>query len=457
MPDLAIRGGTVVFPAGLRRADIAIDAGVITEIGEGVSSALEEIDARGLTVFPAVVDCHVHFNEPGRADWEGAASGSRALAAGGGATFIDMPLNSTPCTLSAADFEAKRRALERASIADFALWGGLVPGRVDALAELAECGAIGFKAFLSNSGLPEFPRADDLTLYEGMREAARLNLPVSVHAESEEITAGLSRRAIESGRTSIRDYLDSRPVLAEVEAIQRAGLIAAETGARLHIVHVSSGRGVAAALEARARGADISIETCAHYLFFTEDDVERLGAVAKCAPPLRSAAERESLWKHLLEGHVDVVASDHSPALPSMKEGADFFAIWGGIAGVQSTLAVLLERGHFARDLPLRRVAGLTAESPARRFGLARKGAIAPGMDADFALVDLTACDTLKRGGLFQRHAFSPYVGETFRGRICRTIRRGETIFQDGKIAARSCGRLPRPGKLEHASLRTNS
>jgi allantoinase len=441
LPDLVIRG-VFVGQATSGTVDIAIESGIIAEIGEALPGAPQEIDARGLTIFPAVVDCHVHFNEPGRADWEGAASGSRALAAGGGATFIDMPLNSTPCTLSAADFEAKRQALEHASIADFALWGGLVPGRVDALAELAECGAIGFKAFLSNSGLPEFPRADDFTLYEGMLEAARLNLPVAVHAESEEITAGLTKKAIQAGRTSIRDYLDSRPVLAEVEAIQRAGLIAAEAGAKLHIVHVSSGRGVAAALEARARGADITIETCAHYLFFTEEDVERLGAVAKCAPPLRSAAERESLWNHLLAGHVDIVASDHSPAPPSMKEGADFFAIWGGIAGVESTLAVLLERGHFARNLPLQRIAELTAAAPARRFGLTRKGRIEPGMDADFALVDLSACDTLKRDGLFQRHAFSPYVGETFRGRVRRTILRGETIFQDGGITARGYGRL---------------
>lgn len=446
MPDLVIRGGTAILPGGPQRVDIAVEGGTITEIGEGIPDGSEEIDAVGLTIFPAVVDCHVHFNEPGRADWEGAATGSRALAAGGGATFIDMPLNSSPCTLSAADFEAKRQALERASIADFALWGGLVPGHIGALAELAACGAVGFKAFLCNSGLPEFPRADDWTLYQGMREAARLNLPVAVHAENEELTAGLSRQAMEPGRKSIRDYLDSRPVLAEIEAIQRAGCMAAETGARLHIVHVSSGRGVAAALAARAAGADITIETCAHYLFFTEEDVERLGAVAKCAPPLRSAAERESLWAHLLAGHVDVVASDHSPALPSMKEGADFFAIWGGIAGVQSTLPVLLERGHFERGLALAQVAALTADRPARRFGLLRKGSIAPGMDADFALVDLSACDTLKRESLFQRHGFSPYVGETFRGRVCQTVVRGETIFRGGRIVGRGCGRLLKGG-----------
>ena len=232
MPDLVIRGGVPVGQAswpvsgGPEHVDIAVEAGVITEISNSISGATEEIDARGLTIFPALLDCHVHFNQPGRTRLGRRRQRQpRTGRRGRRCTFIDMPLNSTPCTLSAADFEAKREALERASIADFALWGGLVPGRVGALAELAECGAVGFKAFLSNSGLPEFPRADDLTLYEGMREAARLNLPVAVHAESEELTAGLSRRTIEAGRTSIRDYLDSRPVLMpKLMAIQRAGI-----------------------------------------------------------------------------------------------------------------------------------------------------------------------------------------------------------------------------------------
>ena len=206
------------------------------------------------------------------------------MAAGGGTMFFDMPLNSVPCTLNAEEFHRKRHALERTSVADFALWGGLVPGGVGAMAELADCGVIGFKAFMANSGLPELSRADDLTLYEGMREASRLGLPVAVHAETEELTYQLSRRKIDAGCTSARDYLDSRPVLAEVEAIQRAALMAQETGAKLQIVHVSSGRGVAAAVEARAKGVDITIETCAHYLHFTEDDVERIGAAAKCAP-----------------------------------------------------------------------------------------------------------------------------------------------------------------------------
>src|SRR6185295_710602 len=223
-------------------------------------------------------------------EWEGAGTGSRALAAGGGTTFFDMPLNSTPCTVNAREVDRKRAALEASSITDFGLWGGLVPGSVGDMADMAARGVVGFKAFMSSSGLPEFPRADDVTLFDGLCEAARLGLPVAVHAESEELTRGLAERI--TART-VRAFLDSRPVVAELEAIQRALLLAREAHAPLHIVHVSSGRGVAMAAEARAHGVDVSIETCPHYLFFTDEDLERLGVVAKCAPPLRSAADGE--------------------------------------------------------------------------------------------------------------------------------------------------------------------
>jgi allantoinase len=444
MADLIVRGGTLVTPGGLLRADVAIEGGAIEAVGLDLPGAKDEIDAHRLHVFPAVIDVHLHFNEPGRTEWEGAATGSRALAAGGGAVFFDMPLNSTPCTVNAREFDRKRAALEASSITDFGLWGGLVPGNAGEMAELAERGVVGFKAFLCDSGLPEFPRADDFTLWKGLAEAARLNLPVSVHAENQEITQALSRCMTEQGRTGARDFLESRPVIAEVEAIQRATLFAGEAGAKLHIVHVSSGRGVVAAAEAKARGVDVSIETCAHYLFFTEEDLERLGAVAKCAPPLRDAAQHRSLWEKLLDGTVDIVASDHSPAPPEMKTGA-MMKVWGGIAGVQSTLAVLLERGHFERGLPLERIAALTAATPARRFRIARKGELAPGNDADLTLVDLSGSHTLSNGDLHQRHALSPYVGSTFRGVVRRTLRRGETIFRYGAITTQSSGALVRP------------
>jgi allantoinase len=431
--------------------DIAVEDGVIRAVGSELPGAREEVDARGLMIFPGLIDVHLHFNEPGRVEWEGAATGSRALAAGGGTLFFDMPLNSTPCTVDAAAFDAKRTALEQSSVTDFGLWGGIVPDNRDQLEELAGRGVVGFKAFLCNSGLPEFPRADDLTLYEALRVAAARGLPVSVHAESEEITTGLTRRIREAGGSDVRAFLASRPVLAEVEAIQRAALLAREAGAWLHIVHISSGRGIVAALEARARGTNLTIETCPHYLFFTEEDMVRLGAAAKCAPPLRPAADRDALWQHMRNREIDMIASDHSPSSPDLKSDADFFRVWGGIAGVQSRLAVLLEAGHHQRGLALPAIVQLVAETPARRFHIPNKGAIAAGYDADLTLVDLSHAGTLTPEELHQRHPQSPYVGSTFRGTVRRTLLRGQTIFRDGAIVAAQPGRFVRP-QLQEAS-----
>jgi allantoinase len=447
MFDLVIRGGSIVTGTSVQPLDIAVEDGVIRDVGLQLPGGREELDARGLTVFPGLIDVHLHFNEPGRVEWEGAATGSRALAAGGGTLFFDMPLNSSPCTVDAAAFDAKRTALEQASVTDFGLWGGIIPGNRDRLEELADRGVVGFKAFLCNSGLPEFPRADDLTLYEGMRVAAARDLPVAVHAESEEITSGLTRRIRDAGGSDVRAFLASRPVLAEVEAIERAALLAREAGAWLHIVHISSGHGVAAALEARARGTNLTIETCPHYLFFTDEDMVRLGAAAKCAPPLRG--EVGALWQHVMDGDVDMIASDHSPSTPDLKCDADFFNVWGGIAGVQSRLSVLLEAGHHQRGLTLLAVARLLAETPARRFRIAGKGAIAVGCEADLALVDLSAASALAPSDLQQRHPLTPYAGCTFHSTVRRTLLRGRTVFRDGGIAGDPSGRFVRPQTQE--------
>jgi allantoinase len=449
MPDLVIRGGTVVLSGGSARADVAIEDGRIAEIGPELAGASHEFDAKGLLILPGVIDVHVHFNEPGRAHWEGAATGSRALAAGGGTLFFDMPLNSTPCCVTAREVDRKRVALEAASITDFGLWGGLVPGAVSEMGDMAGRGVVGFKAFMCDSGLPEFPRADDETLRDGMAEAARLHLPVAVHAESQDkvrLKADPTnhRWAPALAGPSVRDFLESRPVAAETEAIARALELAGDTGASLHIVHVSTGRGVLLAAEARARGVDVSIETCPHYLWFTEADVERLGTIAKCAPPLRSAEHHEALWNALLAGHVDIVGSDHSPTEPSMKAG-DFVSAWGGIAGVQSMVPVLLDRGYHDHRLPLERIADLVAANPARRFRIARKGTIGRGNDADLVLIDAASSFTLGEEHLQQRHKTSPYVGETFRGVVRATLRRGEMIFKDGHVTAQTCGRFVRP------------
>ena len=444
MIDTIIRGGTLVRPDGRLRADLRLSGGRIVEIAPEVKGAGDEIDATGLHVFPGLIDAHVHFNEPGRTEWEGAETGARALAAGGGTMFFDMPLNSTPCTLTAHDVDAKRAALEASSITDFALWGGLVPGSVGHMEEMAARGVIGFKAFMCDSGLREFPYADDRTLREGMREAARLGLPVAVHAEDEEMTRSLAASMTGS---SAKEFLAARPVQAELDAIARIVDMAGETGAKLHIVHVSTGSGVVRAAQGRARGVDVSIETCPHYLFFTDKDLETIGVAAKCAPPLRDRSEHAALWSEVLGGRVDLIASDHSPADPALKTEGDFRSSWGGVAGVQSTLAVLFERGLDGRRLRFEHIAALTAATPAARFQIPRKGTLANGNDADLMLLDPSRSYRLGPAQLFQRHKMSPYLGFEFTGAVVRTIRRGETIFLDGKIVAQTRGRFVRPAE----------
>jgi allantoinase len=442
----SIVSGEFASTVDMPMVDIGIADGRIAAIRPDLEgSAREEIDCDGLSVFPGVIDAHVHFNEPGRTEWEGFATGSRALAAGGATACIEMPLNAHPPTLDAESFDLKRAAAEASSVVDFALWGGLVPGNIERMDELATRGVIGFKAFMSASGIEDFSASDDLTLYEGMARAAKLDRIVAVHAENDTITRALAERAVTEGRTGVRDYLASRPIIAEMEAISRAILFAEETGCALHIVHVSTGRGVTLVAEARARGVNVSCETCPHYLVFTEDDVETIGALAKCAPPIRSAAERDALWNYLADGTLPMVASDHSPAPASMKTDANFFRIWGGISGCQSLLSLLITHGFFERDLLLRHIARATAEYPAARFRLPNKGHIAVGADADLALVSLYDEAVLQSEDLFYRHQHSPYVGRKLRGRVTRTLLRGATTYRDGQIVSDPISRLITP------------
>jgi allantoinase len=454
--DLLIRGGEVVTPDGVHRLDVAVEDGSIVELAAGLrGAAREEIDAAGLHVFPGLVDPHVHFNEPGRTEWEGFATGSAALAAGGGTCFFDMPLNSSPPTLDGPSFDLKRAAAEANSRTDFALWGGLTPGNLDRMEELAERGVVGFKAFMSSSGMDDFPRADDLTLLRGMRIAARLGLPVAVHAESEELTARLTAEARAGGCTSVRDYLASRPALAEVEAIRRAIVFARETGCSLHVVHISTAAGARAIAQGRRRlgdpvRVDVTGETCPHYLTLVAADAERLGPLAKCAPPLRDPDDVEGLWKELLyRGGISFVASDHSPAPPAMKRSNNFFDIWGGIAGVQSTLPILLTRDDIG--IHCGKIADFTATRIAQRFRLAHKGRIALGLDADLTLVDGCVTYELRREDLLDRHKLNPYVGRQFRGAITRTAVRGHTVFRGGRTLAGFQGRLVTPQRQETA------
>jgi allantoinase len=422
-------------------ADLAVADGVIAareEPGVLGDDAHEIIDARGLDILPGLIDAHVHFNDPGRAAWEGWGSGTRALAAGGFTCGIDMPLNSDPPTIDARAFEAKLAAARGSAHVDFAFWGGLVPGSIEHMDELAACGVVGFKAFMADSGIDDFPTCDDLTLYEGMCRAAVLGLPVAVHAESAVIVRELGLRALAAGRTGMADFAASRPVAAEVAAVANALAIAGEARCALHIVHVSSGRAAVLVAEARAAGADVTCETCPHYLALTAEDAERIGVLAKCAPPLRNAQERHGLRRAVRDGTIDYIASDHSPSPPRMKEGHAFSA-WGGVSGCQTTARVLLAEGLTSKDL-----AFLCAVGPALRLGLPG-GRIEPGASADLLLLDPAPTAVLTAGELEYRHPHSPFVGRPLRGRIARTLLRGRTVALDGASVGEPLGRFVRP------------
>ena len=392
---MIIRGGTVVTARGVEVADVAIEDGQITAVGRDLNADGEEVDARGLYVFPGGIDSHVHFNEPGRTEWEDVAHGSTALAAGGYTCFVDMPLNSLPVTTTVEAFDLKLSAMKRSSRLDFGLWGGLVPGNLDQLGPLVERGVMGFKAFMCPSGIDEFPAANEETLREGMKRIADIDSILLVHAEDPSLLR-------EPKGPSARDFVESRPPEAEVSAIERCVALSQKTGCRVHIVHVSSTAG------ADLLGADMSGETCPHYMLYTEDDLERLGGPGKCAPPLR--AERMTM--------MPIVVSDHSPSTLDLKEGGDFRKIWGGISGCQSTRQLLL-----AMDgVELKNVAAATSTNIARRFRILDKGDIAPGFDADLWIVDLNHEDVVRREDLFYKNPFSAHEGGRIRGRTVTTM-----------------------------------
>lgn len=431
--DLVVRGDAW---------DVAIDDGVIAEVGPGLSGGRSEIDARGHLVMPGGVDPHVHLDDPGRAGWEGFDTGTAALAAGGVTCAVDMPLNAIPPTVDGRSFDAKVAAARGRARIDFALWGGLVPGDLGRLDQLAERGVVGFKAFMCPSGVDEFAAVDADELGRGMERAAALGLPVAVHAEDPAVTGPLADRARAQGRTTMRDWRLSRPVRAETSAVSTALALAAETGCALHVVHVSSAEAVDLIATARGQGVDVTCETCPHYLVLDADDADRIGALAKCAPPLRSASEREALWAAVAAGGVDLVASDHSPGPPDMKEGDDMFAVWGGISGAQTTVPLTLTHG-LRRGMTPARLVGLLSSRAAERLRLPGKGRLEPGADADLAVVALGGEHHLRAEELRYRHPHSPFTGQALGARVVRTLLRGMTVSG----AAPPSGRLVVPAR----------
>lgn len=436
--DLIIKNGKIVTAESTVQGDIAIKDGKIKEVGQSLQGSADRvIDAEGLHILPGLIDTHVHFNEPGRTEWEGIETGSRGLAAGGVTTFFDMPLNSTPPTINKENLDLKKACADEKSIVNPRYWGGLVPENIEDLKELHENGVIGFKAFMSPSGIADFNHVDDETIFKGMKEIASLGSLLAVHAESTVICDQLAEEKQKQGKTTARDFVESRPIISEIEAVRRIISYAEATGCKVHVVHASSRKVVEVILAAQARGVDITVETCAHYLALTVKDLEEKGGLAKCCPPLRDENEVEDLWVAVANGEINVIASDHSPAPASMKTITDnYFEGWGGISGAQSTLNVMLTEGYFKRNLPLEKIVALTATNPAKLFGLDNKGTIAEGYDADLAIVNLEESFELKNEDLFYRHQHSPYVGMTFKGKVKSTIVNGEVVFENGEITA---------------------
>jgi allantoinase len=392
---------------------------------------------------PGLVDTHVHINEPGRTDWEGFETASRAAAAGGVTTLLDMPLNSLPPTTTTKGLEAKRRAAEGRCFVDVGFWGGLVPGNTEELLPLLDAGVFGFKCFLAPSGVPEFDEVREGDLRAAMPPLVERGALLLVHAELPDRL----NLAWNEKRRSYASYLASRPGAAEEEAAALLVRLSRDSGGHIHVLHLSSAEALAPLAEARREGLPITAETCPHYLFFAAEEISDGATQFKCAPPIREASNRESLWKALREGAIGMIVSDHSPAPPGKKMlgSGDFREAWGGISSLELTLAATWtaasERGFSIAD-----VAEWMCRAPARLSGLdRRKGVLAPGADADIVVFRPEESFEVVPEGLHQRHKLTPYSGRILKGVVEATFLRGKRIYDQGGFPAGPIGELLRP------------
>jgi len=436
---MVIRGQRVVFPDGERTASIHVDDGLIVSIGDAgdAPSGAEIVDCGSLVISPGIVDSHVHVNEPGRTEWEGFDTATRAAAAGGITTIVDMPLNSIPATTSVEALETKRRAARGRCHVDVAFWGGVVPGNERDIEPLIDAGVRGFKCFLVPSGVDEFEPVDEQTLQRAMPILAWRGVPLLVHAELPQYL-----RAHQGFAASYGDYEATRPAEAEARAINMMATGAAETGTAVHIVHVSSGAGVDAIAAARARGVSITGETCPHYLAITDHEIPDGATEFKCAPPIRSGRDREALWNGLESGTLGLIASDHSPAPPALKCPGDFVRAWGGIASIELLLPVVWTHARERGVTPTRLSQWMSA-APAALAGLSdRTGRIAPGMTANLIVWDPDATHTVVPERLEQRHKLTPYAGRTLRGIVQTTFLRGRRVWDRGNLTTAASGHV---------------
>jgi allantoinase len=438
--DLLVRARRVVTPGGTGPGAVGIAGGRISAVAaydSPLSGQETVVLADDEVLLPGLVDSHVHINEPGRTDWEGFATATRAAAAGGITTIIDMPLNSIPPTIDAGALRAKREAAAGQVHVDVGFWGGAVPGNSGQLRELHEAGAFGFKVFLVDSGVPEFPPLDAAGLDDVMRQAAELGSVVIVHAED----AAVIGSAPGAGGSGYGAFLRSRPGAAEVTAIARVIELARRTGARAHVLHLSAADATGLLAGARRSGAVVTAETCPHYLALAAEEVPDGGTQFKCCPPIRERANRERLWEALREGIIDCVVSDHSPCPPALKLAGrgDFGAAWGGISSVQVALPVVWTQAR-ARGHTLDDIARWMAAGPAGLAGLAGKGRIAPGMDADLVAFAPEGTFTVRPDRLYHRHRLTPYAGRRLHGVVRRTWLRGAPVTGErasGRLLAR--------------------
>jgi allantoinase len=445
---LVIRGDRVVLPDGIRPAAIHVRDGRIVAItsrgdravrDDGSPGSAAEIDAGPLVVSPGLVDSHVHINDPGREDWEGFEHATRAAAAGGVTTLVDMPLNSIPPTTTVAGLDAKRRAAATRCFVDVGFWGGVVPGNAGEIEPLAREGVLGFKCFLCPSGVDEFPHVTERDLREACPVLARLGLPLLAHAE----LPPYLRDPLGDPRR-YATWLESRPPGAEHAAIDLLIRLAGEFHVHVHVVHLASAEAVPSLAAARARGVPITVETCPHYLTFAADEIRNGATAFKCAPPIRGRQHRDGLWAALADGVIDLIATDHSPAPPAMKhlDDGDFVQAWGGIASLQLGLPIVWT-GTRTRGLAIDRLAEWMSAAPARLAGLDRtKGRIAIGCDADLVIWDPDAEIRIDAAALEHRHLITPYDGMRMDGRVHTTILRGDVIFNRGRCVGAASGAL---------------
>ena len=443
---LVVRSRRVVTPEQVAPAAIHVRGGTIERVAAWddvpAGSVLEDLG--DLAVLPGIVDTHVHLNEPGRTEWEGFATATRAAAIGGVTTLVDMPLNSIPPTTTREAFAAKRAAARGQCAVDVGFWGGVVPGNAGELAGMVTDGVRGFKCFLVDSGVEEFGWVGEAELTPAMQILAGLDVPLLVHAEVAGPIDAATQRLGDADPRKYATYLASRPEASEEQAIAMISDLCRATGARTHIVHHSAALALPLLAAAKKLGLPLTAETCPHYLHFTAETIPDGATPYKCAPPIRSAANRELLWKALADGTLDFVASDHSPCSPGLKalEVGDFVAAWGGVSGLQLALPVVWteasRRGHSLSDIARWMCAG-----PARLAGLTgRKGSIVAGADADFVVFDDTGMMTVTPESVHHRHKVTPYAGETLRGSVHATYLRGQRVAEAGRALATELGAL---------------